>query len=48
MPKIQKLLYRFIHVDKGYKRKENNRVVRGKRNEGIPQGGIISTLNLKY
>lgn len=42
MSKIQKLLYRFIHVDKGYKRKNNNRVVRIKRNEGIPQGGIIS------
>lgn len=42
MPKIQKLLYRFIHVDKGYKNKNNNRVVRIKRAEGIPQGGIIS------
>ncbi|MCS1393284.1 reverse transcriptase domain-containing protein [Lysinibacillus capsici] len=42
MPKIQKLLYRFIHVDKGYKRKNKNKVIRVKRNEGIPQGGIIS------
>lgn len=42
MPKIQKLLYRFIHVDKGYKYKRNKRFVRIKRTEGIPQGGIIS------
>lgn len=42
MPKIQKLLYRFIHVDKGYKLKNRNKVIRIKRIEGIPQGGIIS------
>ncbi|WP_339280274.1 reverse transcriptase domain-containing protein [Lysinibacillus sp. FSL P2-0066] len=42
MPKIQKILYRFIHVDKGYKRKNRNRIIRVRRKEGIPQGGIIS------
>jgi RNA-directed DNA polymerase len=39
---IQKLLYRFIHIDIGYKRKNKNKVIRKKRKEGIPQGGIIS------
>lgn len=42
MPEIQKLLFRFIHVDIGYKRKNKNRVIRKKRKEGIPQGGVIS------
>ncbi|MGE7923368.1 reverse transcriptase domain-containing protein [Viridibacillus arvi] len=42
MPRIQKILFRFIHVDIGYKRKNKNNVIRIKRKEGIPQGGIIS------
>lgn len=42
MPEIQKLLYRFIHIDIGYKTKNKNKVIRKKRKEGIPQGGIIS------
>lgn len=40
---IHKLLYRFIHVDIGYHHsKRNNKGIRKKRLEGIPQGGIIS------
>lgn len=44
MPGIQKLLYRFIHVDKGRRIKKGNKtkVIRKKRREGIPQGGILS------
>lgn len=42
MPEIQKILYRYIHVDIGYKNTNNNKVFRKKRQEGIPQGGIIS------
>lgn len=42
MPEIQKLLYRFIHIDIGYKSWNKNKVIRKKRKEGIPQGGIIS------
>lgn len=42
MPDIEKMLYRFIHVDIGYKHKYKNKVIRKKRRKGIPQGGIIS------
>lgn len=42
LPEIQKVLYRFIHVDIGHKHKNKSRVIRKKRREGIPQGGIIS------
>lgn len=44
MPDIQKLLYRFIHVDKGISVKRGNKIKisRIKRKEGIPQGGILS------
>lgn len=41
MQDVQKLIFRFIHIDKGIKCK-NNKVNRSKREKGIPQGGIIS------
>ncbi|CAM3281682.1 reverse transcriptase domain-containing protein [Filibacter tadaridae] len=46
MPGIQKLLYRFIHVDIGVikKREPKRKLIRVKRKKGIPQGGIISGL----
>jgi len=44
LPEIQKILYRFIHVDIGYlyKNKSKRKVSRKKRTMGIPQGGIVS------
>ena len=44
MPEIQKLLYRFIHVDIGFsiKRGPKTKIIRKKREMGIPQGGILS------
>ncbi|MEC1178629.1 reverse transcriptase domain-containing protein [Metasolibacillus meyeri] len=44
MPEVQKLIYRFIHVDKGWtvKRGIKTKVIRKKREKGIPQGGILS------
>lgn len=46
MLEIQKLLYRFIHVDIGkiQKNKSKRKLIRVKREKGIPQGGIISGL----
>lgn len=44
MPEVQQLIYRFIHVDKGWtiKRRNKTKIIRKKREKGIPQGGIIS------
>lgn len=44
MPEIQMLLYRFIHVDIGYsiERGFKTKIIRKKREMGIPQGGILS------
>lgn len=44
MPEVQKLIYRFIHVDIGWtvKRGNKTKVIRKKREKGIPQGGILS------
>lgn len=44
LPEVQQLLHRFIHVDKGWtvKRGSKTKVIRKKREKGIPQGGILS------
>lgn len=44
LPEVHQLLYRFIHVDKGWtvKRGSKTKVIRKKREKGIPQGGILS------